>query len=138
MDITDIPFNRYLQISHPLDQPNSLDLAFAEHLNNHIGTFHASAQFALAEACSGLALQDRFADLAASALPVLRASSTKFKKPASTTLRATANLSEEAARTFQHRFTRKGRATICIPVDVMDSAGTLTMSGTFDWFVTRI
>ncbi len=83
MDITQIPFNRYISILKSIDNKNILELAFNDNMKNHIGTFHASAQFALAEACSGLALQNEFPDLANSVVPILRKSEIKFKKPAS-------------------------------------------------------
>jgi acyl-coenzyme A thioesterase PaaI-like protein len=39
-----------------------LYIEFKDNLKNHLGTFHAGAQFALAEACSGLSLQKHFPD----------------------------------------------------------------------------
>lgn len=137
MDITQIPFNKYIDISESADV-DSLELSFNDNLKNHIGTFHASAQFALAEACSGLALQTRFSDVSGAVLPVLRKTETKFKKPASSQIKATASIAAEAEEKFTLQFEKRGRATIAVLVDITDENGTVTMSGTYEWFVQKL
>jgi acyl-coenzyme A thioesterase PaaI-like protein len=138
MDITKIPFNKYLNIVKSNINNNSLELAFNQEMKNHIGTFHASAQFALAEACSGLALQNQFAEFADSAVPVLRKVETKFKKPASSGIKAEANTDSETAEKFKLLFEKKGRATIQVPVEVVDEKGVVTMVGNYEWFVQKL
>ncbi len=138
MDITQIPFNKYINIVKSNVNDNSLELAFNQEMKNHIGTFHASAQFALAEACSGLALQNQFAELADSAVPILRKVETKFKKPASSGIKAEANIEQETAEKFKLLFERKGKAIIQVPVEVVDEKGVVTMAGTYDWFVQKL
>lgn len=138
MNITQIPFNKYINISSSSGSGNSLELAFKDEMKNHIGTFHASAQFALAEACSGLALQNQFAQLSDSVVPVLRKVDTKFKKPASSDIRAEANINDEIANKFIEQFQKKGRAIISVQVDVIDEDGSITMVGTYDWYVQKM
>ncbi len=138
MDITEIPFNKYIEISQSKSQDYMLELVFNDNMRNHIGTFHASAQFALAEACSGFALQKQFSYLADSAVPVLRKSETKFRKPATSNLRAKAQISGEVENKFKQQFEKKGRATISVPVEIIDQNGIVTMSGSYDWFVQKI
>jgi len=54
MKTIEIPFNKFVGISRSESQENGLlELKDDENLKNHLGTVHASAQFALAEACSG-------------------------------------------------------------------------------------
>lgn len=112
MDITQIPFNKFIEITPSDADDCALELAFNDHLQNHLGTFHASAQFALAEACSGLALQRHFPHLADSVVPVLRKSELKFRRPAQSTILATAHLDTEAKEEFELQLKKKGRAAI--------------------------
>ena len=138
MDVTQIPFNKLIEISDSNTDDHVLSLRFKDNMKNHLGTFHASAQFALAEACSGLSLQKHFSHLASSAVPVLRRSDVKFKRPAQSDIQAKASITTETKEKFELQFEKKGRATIAVPVEIMDQNGTITMSGTYEWFVQRI
>jgi len=138
MDITQIPFNAFLEIHQSGIEDRLLRLRFKETMKNHLGTFHASGQFALAEACSGLALQQHFPHLAKSVMPVLRKSEIKFKKPAQSDIYAEAGIAAEAKMQFEQQLEKKGRAAITVPVEIKDENGTVTMSGAFEWFVQKI
>ena len=138
MNITQIPFNKYIEILQPDKNYEVLGLDFKDNLKNHIGTFHASAQFALAEACSGLALQKLFPHLANTVIPVLRKSDTKFKKPAQSNIVGRAIIAEEVVDKFNLQFEKKGRSSIVVNVEIRDENDTITMIGTFDWFVQKI
>jgi len=138
MDITQIPFNKYIEISYVAENKNILKLSFNDNMKNHVGTFHASAQFALAEACSGLALQNNFSHLADSVVPVLRKSETKFKKPAQSKIIGKATIDEGAASKFNLQIENKGRAPIAVNVEIEDENGNITMAGTYEWFVQKI
>jgi len=105
MDITKIPFNKFIKISH-IDN-DGLTLVFENNLKNHLGTFHACAQFALAEACSGNTLQLVFPELADQVIPVLRKSATKFKKTAQSDIHAKAIISEPDKINFEQQFKKK-------------------------------
>ncbi|MBT4288141.1 MAG: DUF4442 domain-containing protein [Deltaproteobacteria bacterium] len=138
MDITKIPFNKFIKISNSNNEENSLTLLFENNLKNHLGTFHAGAQFVLAEACSGHTLQLLFSDLSDKVVPVLRKSATKFKKTARSDIRAKAMVAETAKFKFEQQLQKKGRATISVEVDVYDIDNIVTMSGTFEWFIQYI
>jgi acyl-coenzyme A thioesterase PaaI-like protein len=138
IDVMEIPFNKFIEISRSDTDDHVLALGFEDNMKNHLGTFHASAQFALAEACSGLSLQKHFPHLASSAVPVLRRSDVKFKRPANSDIRATARISNEAKEKFELQFEKKGRAIIAVPVEITDQNGTIIMVGTYEWFVQRI
>ena len=138
MDIAQIPFNKFIEISHVAENKDILILSFNDNMKNHIGTFHASAQFALAEACSGLALQNTFPNLANSVVPVLRKAETKFKKPAQSKIIGKAIIYKEAASKFNLQIENKGRASITVNVEIEDENGVITMAGTYDWFVQKI
>jgi acyl-coenzyme A thioesterase PaaI-like protein len=134
--VTEIPFNRYVGISEKGDGP--LELGESGDLLNHLGTVHASAQFALAEATSGAFLQEGFPELEGKVVPVVRASEIKFRKPANGNLRAQASVSREAAESFIAQFEKKGRGLITVAVDIQDAQGTVTATAKYDWFVQRL
>ncbi len=138
MDITQIPFNKFIEITPSSADDCALELAFNDRMQNHLGTFHASAQFALAEACSGLALQRHFPHLADAVIPVLRKSELKFRRPAQSTILATAHLDAETKEEFERQLGKKGRATITVPVEIADQQGNITLSGSYAWYVQKI
>ena len=138
MDVTQIPFNKFIEITHASAEEGALELAFSDRLQNHLGTLHASAQFALAEACSGLALQRHFSHLADTVVPVLRKSEVKFKRPAQSTLRAKAQLDAASREAFESQLSRKGRATIVVPVELTDQEGNTTLAGSYEWYVQKL
>ena len=138
MDVTDIPFNKFIEITASKSNDMGLELEFKDNLKNHLGTFHASAQFALAEACSGQLLQKQFPHLENSVVPVLRKSDIKFKRPAQSKIIANAQIDTDTKAKFETQFEKKGRATISVPVEIMDHEGTITMSGTYEWFIQKL
>src|SRR5882762_3547949 len=81
MDITAIPFNRLIKIARPDDPSFLLQLGESADYENHLGTVHASAQLALAEATSGELLMQTFPELGQSVLAVVRRMEAKFRKP---------------------------------------------------------
>ena len=83
MDVTKIPFNKFLGIEKCDGSGEALlVLPESEHFTNHLHTVHASAQFALGEAASGEYLLQRFEHIVENEtiVPVVRKSDVKFKK----------------------------------------------------------
>jgi acyl-coenzyme A thioesterase PaaI-like protein len=138
IDVTQIPFNKFIEISLSDADDRALALKFKDNMKNHLGTFHASAQFALAEACSGLSLLKNFPHLAGSSVPVLRRSELKFKKPAQSDILANARITSEEKKIFELQLEKKGRAIIAVPVEITDKTGAVTMTGNYEWFVQTI
>lgn len=133
MDVTEIPFVEKVGITRTED--GVLTLPFGRTIQNHLKTFHASAQFTLAETASAELLQQLFPELVGKVVPVLRESSIKFKKPANKTIVARARVSDDAVATFREQLEKKGRALLAIDVEVIDSEDVSTCVGTFNWFV---
>lgn len=110
-------------------------------LLNHVGSVHASVQFALAEAASGeLLLQQlgaRGTLVSAGDFAVLRTSSVKFRKPAHGELRAAARFADTDTETLSVELESRGRALVAVLVEVTDTQGVVTMTGQFDWFLQR-
>ncbi len=138
MNIGEIPFNKFIGIKSGGEEGSVLYLEFKANLQNHLGTFHAGAQFALAEACSGYCLQKNFPLLENSVIPVLRKADVKFKKVASSNIQAKAEIKAENKEKFERQFKKKGRASLSVTVDIMTQDGTVVMTGTYDWFIQTI
>jgi len=133
MNLLAIPFVQTVGLTE--DQNGRLTLPFQTTVHNHLQTMHASAQFTLAETASGQLLLTLFPELEGKVLPVLRSSEVKFKKPATQELFAHATVSDEARLRFHKQLETKKRANITVDVSLEDKDGTVTCTGSFDWFV---
>src|SRR5262245_26873932 len=138
MHATDLAINRTLGMqlaapgqSHILEMPET-----SLHLN-HVGTVHASVQFALAEAASGEFLLCHLGEAQSQMFAVLRASEVKYRKPARGVLRATARFADGAADSSNTELAARGRATVSVLVEIADAQGVVTMTGQYDWFLQR-
>lgn len=141
MDVLEIPFNNFLGIEKCNDENNELLLLPAsDKYTNHLKTVHASAQFALGEATSGEYLLQRFKKIVENEtiIPVVRKTEVKFKKPAQGEIKASAELSDEIASQAIASIDKRGRAIIPVTVNVFDSQGNNTMTGTYEWFVQKV
>src|SRR5574340_502117 len=140
MDVTQIPFNRFLKIlkCEPSDE-GLLMLRESECYANHLNTVHASAQFALGEAASGEYLLERFKDIPDKELliPVVRNAEVKFKKPGKGAIKASAKITEDLVNQAIASIEKKGRALIPVSVSISDSAGNITMTATYEWYVQK-
>ena len=83
MDITKLPFNKFIGIGRSQREGFTLSLPSENRYTNHLGTVHASALMALAEATSGEALLNAIGNLGDTIIPVVRRFECKFRKPAS-------------------------------------------------------
>jgi acyl-coenzyme A thioesterase PaaI-like protein len=135
MDVTAIPFNRFLGLRA---SETALLLPADPKYLNHLGTVHASAQFSLAEAASGQWLLDRFGAAAAEYAAVVRRADLKFRRPATGELTAQASAPPEEAERFLETLTRRGRATMEVRVEVLAADGSATLESVFEWFAQRI
>jgi acyl-coenzyme A thioesterase PaaI-like protein len=94
--VIELPFNSFLGIRTAAEPSQLLQLPPGTRYLNHLGTVHASAQLALAEASSGEFLLRHFGS-AEGIVPVVRRLEAKFRKPAkgAVTSRARAPLSSK-------------------------------------------
>jgi acyl-coenzyme A thioesterase PaaI-like protein len=134
MNVTDIPFNRFLGLR---SDGCVLSLPADAKYVNHLGTVHAAAQFALAEAASGQWLLGRFGDAASDYLAVVRHADVKYRRPASGELTARADVPPEEAEQFRETLERRGRASIEVRVQVLGGDQATTLEATFEWFAQR-
>ncbi|HEX9063364.1 MAG TPA: YiiD C-terminal domain-containing protein [Clostridia bacterium] len=136
MDITKIPFNDFIKIKKAEKEGHILEIQDKPQYLNHLGTVHASAQFALAEATSGQYLLEVFKEYAEGGIiPVVRAVETKYKKPAKGDIYSNASMSEEDIEKVRGYLRVKGRAILEVAVQVRDSEEEVTMVSKFTWFI---
>src|SRR5579864_3697668 len=101
MDILAIPFNQLLGIKRAQrDPPYLLELDDRESYANHIGTVHACAQLALAEASSAEYLLRTFKDDGQDAVAVVRTVQAKFRKPLKGRAYSKARIEPDEVRKF--------------------------------------
>ncbi|NER38842.1 MAG: DUF4442 domain-containing protein [Oscillatoria sp. SIO1A7] len=136
MDITKVPFIQKAGIRY--DRSGILNLEFCKSIHNHVGTIHASAQFALAETASGDCLQSLCPELSDKVFAILREAKVKYRQPAEKSVSAYSSVDDDSISVFRDRLARKGRSTIEIAVEIRDLDGTVTCSGIFKWFVQTI
>ncbi len=136
MDVTAIPFNKLIGLTEADDARYLMMLPAGEHYTNHLGTVHASALFALAEATSGVLLLGEFpgrTDLAS----VVRKVETKFRNPALGAVYSTAAMAGDK-ELFLKEIEERGRGFANVTVDLFDSDGKPVMRSEFEWFGTKI
>jgi acyl-coenzyme A thioesterase PaaI-like protein len=135
--VTELPFNSLLGIQIASDSAHLLELPAGGQYLNHLGTVHASAQLALAEASSGEFLLRHFRSTEG-ILPVVRRLEAKFRKPANGAVTSTATAAPTAIEQLDAELASKGRALIPITVELHDQSGAHTLSATVEWFIQRL
>lgn len=135
--VTELPFNSFLGIESAPDAAQLLRLPAGGQYLNHLGTVHASAQLALAEASSGEFLLRAFGS-ESGVIPVVRRLESKFRKPANGAVTSTVTTPPETLEQLRADLAVKGRSTVSITVELHDESGTHTLSATVEWFITHI
>ncbi len=139
MKVLEVPFHRLLHIEKPRDKD---EFVFCmderqEHLN-HLGTIHACAQLALAEATSGEYLLQQFIALKEEVVPVIRRTEVKYSTPANGSLYSKASFASGKREEYMKEYEKRGRCIIPIKIEVYNTENKRTLSAVFDWFITSI
>ncbi|GEP44516.1 DUF4442 domain-containing protein [Brevifollis gellanilyticus] len=135
--VTELPFNTFLGIT-PASEPNQmLQLPAGGQYLNHLGTVHASALLALAEASSGEYLLKHFGS-SEGVVPVVRHIEAKFRKPANGSVHSSVITAPEALAQLNADLTAKGRALISVTVELHDESGTHALTASVEWFIQRV
>ncbi len=138
MNVLDLPFNKLLMITKS-DVPDTiLMLENSMKYQNHLGTIHASAQYALAEASSGEILERNFGDWHGAYFPVVRRAEVKYKNPAKGKLFSTGFIDADRAIKAKKELSEKGRTLVDVMVKIVDEGKNITFESTFTWFITKI
>ena len=135
MNITEIPFNKFIGLSYTEESNYLLMLSDNKEYYNHLGTVHASALFALAEATSGHFLLTQFPELIKNIIPVVRKSETKFKKPANGRIFSKASIIDDTIDNIKKQLSARKRILIKLSVELFDDNEVKIFSGIFEWFV---
>ncbi len=135
MDITALPFNRHVGIERSAINGAVLSLPSNEKYANHLGTVHASALLALAEATSGECLVAGLADVGLGLVPVVRRIEAKFRRSATGAVHSRIGEMGDTLTEFRVTLAARGRAHVSIPVDVHDAEGSLVLTSRVEWFV---
>jgi acyl-coenzyme A thioesterase PaaI-like protein len=135
IEITALPFNRLVGLERSAIEGAVLALPADEKYTNHLGTVHASALLALAEATSGECLIVGLGDLGSGVLPVVRRIEAKFRKPARGAVHSRLGEMGNSMRQLREALSAKGRALISVPVDVFDASGAHALAASVEWFV---
>jgi len=91
--------------------------------------------FALAEASSGESLIQQLGEAVSKTFAVLRASSTKFRQPATGALTAKAKFTTAETSSLLKELETRRRAPVSIDVEIVDAGSVTVMTGQFDWFL---
>lgn len=138
MDITAVPFNKFIGIARPDGEPGFLlKLRDSTDYENHLGTVHASAQLALAEATSGEYLMQQFPELGTSVVAVVRRIEAKFRNPLKGKVMSRARIPNEQADKFTELLQAKGRGLISVEVEVVGADGVVGLIAAVEWFVQK-
>jgi Domain of unknown function (DUF4442) len=135
MDITKLPFNEFLGLERASDEGFVFRLPADVRYTNHLGTVHASALMALAEATSGELLLRALGGTGMDVIPVVRRFESKFRKAATGSIQSKGVIPADAIGDFISTLRSKGRATIAIAVEVCDESAACVLSASVEWFV---
>ncbi len=135
MQLEDIPFSHFIGLKESGKEGVLLELPESRKYHNHIGTVHASAQFALAETASGFIMKDAFSDIAEDVIAVVRKAEVKYSKPAQGALFASGALSQVEIEEVKEGLKERGLAKLRFTVLVKNNKQQITMKAKFEWSV---
>ncbi|MES2380074.1 MAG: YiiD C-terminal domain-containing protein [Bacteroidota bacterium] len=135
MQITELPFNKLINLELSDKEDYLLKLSANQAYTNHLNTVHAAALFALAEATSGQFLLIHFPAYGNNLIPVVRKVTVKYKKPATGAIYSKANLVDINVADISTQLATKKRVSFTLHVELFDTHNTLVFDGHFEWFV---
>ncbi len=137
MNVTQLPFNRLIGME-PGDPEGEFlaSLPDDSKYTNHLGTVHATALFALAEAGSGEFLL-RHMGSGEGFVGVVRRVEGKFRKPATGSVSARASVGADVVSGWSVELERRGRVLAPVAMEVVDAGGTVALYATIEWFISR-
>ncbi len=137
MDVTALPYNRLIGLE-PADPESGclVSLPGLPQYTNHLGTVHASALLALAEAGSGACLLRQLGE-ASGYLPVVRRLTARFRRPANGRVSARASLEPAELQRIAAELESRGRVLVDVAVEVVDDSRTIVLSANVEWFIAR-
>ena len=137
MDVTQLPFNRLIGLElADSDSGGLVRLPDGPQYKNHLGTVHAGALLAVAEAGTGAFLSQQFGD-STEFVPVVRKVEMKFRRPASGAVYARCKVQPDAVIRWSDELATRGRVSAEISVEVVDATGVAAAAGVVEWFISK-
>src|SRR5262245_31739425 len=137
MDVTQLPFNRHIGLQPGADGSEFLvSLPDGPQYANHLGTVHASALLAVAEAGSGAFLVRQLGP-GVGFVPVVRRMEARFRKPARGRVAARCTVGAEEVGRWSAELAARGRVSTPVTVEVVDAGGVVVLSAVVEWFIAR-
>ena len=115
-----------------------MQLGLTDQVQNHVGSMHASAQFALAEVSSGNLLRRRFPSLQEQTVAVVRRAEIKYSKPVNSTLTAFPYIEKADEQKLLQQMSSKGRALLAVHVELKSESGEIATYAVYHWFITKL
>lgn len=138
---TDLALNRAIGIvDAPAGATHLLEMPFAPLVTNHLGTVHAAAQFALAEAASAECLQREYGALVArySIQAIVRGVEVKYRRPATGDLLAFGRPDDDTLKNLPNDLATRTRCTAAVIIELKDRSGQTSFVGRFDWLISKL
>jgi len=138
METLDIPLNRHLQLKKVggTDDYVFSMLPDERHLN-HLGTVHASALFAMAEASSGEFLLNEFKENLHEVIPVVRKAEIKYSLPAKGEIKSKASFLNSGKSVVLEELNDKKRTIAKVMVCLFNKNDKKVLHSVFDWFILK-
>ncbi|MDR1160304.1 MAG: DUF4442 domain-containing protein [Syntrophomonadaceae bacterium] len=135
MDATDLPFNILIGLQYAADSSDYLFmLEDKNQYHNHVGTVHASAQFALAEATSGHYLKQQFSELP-NLILLLKKVESRYRRPARGKLFSKAALYNVNKEEVIDSINKNGKALAHAEAFLFDKNAELVMQSLYEWYL---
>jgi acyl-coenzyme A thioesterase PaaI-like protein len=131
-----VPFARHVGVEITEIGPGTATVRLPEggHLLNHVGTQHAAALYAAAEAASGAAMASVFGEMIGRATPLARSAQIAYLKPARGPIDARANVSGKAEELLA-ALEANGRVEFPVEVALDGTNGVRVAEVTVAWHV---
>ena len=137
MDVTELPFNRLIGLENADPAgPFLVTLPGLPQYTNHLGTVHAGALLAVAEAGSGAFLVRHLGDITGY-LPVVRRLESKFRKPANGRVSARVSAPPAELERLTTELAARGRVLVKVSVEVVDEHDVVALLAEVEWFIAR-
>ena len=137
MDVTQLPFNRLVGLeASPDDSGFLVGLPDGPQYTNHLGTVHASALLAVADAGSGAFLVRQFGS-GTGHVSVVQRLEARFRKPAHGRTFARATVGIQEVERWSAELAARGRVLAPVTIEVVDATGVIVLSATVEWFIAQ-
>ena len=138
MNMTELPFNKFLRIQKANECTDSLlQLGDSADYLNHLGTVHAAAQMALAEASAGEFLLQQIPELGRDFLVVVRRFEAKFRNPLKGKIFSRAKMPLEQVEKTHQQLQLTSRLFIHVEVEIMDTQGITGLVAKVEFFAQK-